>query len=248
MAKFKDFSEYKNNTLKFYFFQKALENYAVEKEKTEDDKPKLKDNLIFTSLFTYLATEIDYLVCLKNNYLILYLIIIIFIYVGLMFFYYLCVFPMYNYLKNKYENRKFNNTSDPDKLKTNEQRSIKAYLNKFNHEVSDQIAIAIDITNHIKKDKNKNLENHFYTTEAFHCVKEATTTLFILLNSVDFSKKQGDDFKIIKKHRIKQLIPLAEKITKKITNQWEEYGCISEHKNELDKHNENLRLLNEIIK
>lgn len=247
MAKFKDFSEYKNNRLKYYFFQKALENYALEKEKNEDDKPKLKDNLIFTTLFTYIATEIDYLACLKNNHLILYLLTIIIIYFLLMTFYYLGVFPMYSYLKNKYENRKFNNTTDPDNLKNHEQRTAKAYLNKFNHEVSDQLAIAIDITNHLKDDRERDIENHFYTTEAFHCTKEATTTLLIILNSVDFSKKQGEDYKLINKHRIDQLIPLVEKITNKIISEWEKYGCNEHHQSELVEHKENIRLLKGLL-
>lgn len=247
MAKFKDFSEYKNNTLKYYFFQKALKNYALEKEKQEGEKSKVGDNLIFSTLFTYLISETDYLTTLKNNCLLLYLLIVILFYLAMMAVYYLGIFPMYKGMKTRYENWKFNRTANPDNLRSAEQKTTQAYLNKFNHEISDQIAIAIDITSRIKEDSNLKLENHFYIGEAFESIQTATSQLFMLLGSQDFRLKQGDDYKIINKHRITELVPLIEKITSKIDDYWTNYNCVEEHTKELNHHKDNVRLIKEIL-
>lgn len=247
MAKFKDFSEYKNNTLKYYFFQKALKNYALEKEKQEGEKSKVGDNLIFTTLFTYLISETDYLTTLKNKCLLLYLLIIILVYLAMMVVYHLFIFRFYKGMKTRYENWKFNRTANPDNLRSAEQKTTQAYLNKFNHEISDQIAIAIDITSRIKEDSNLKLENHFYIGEAFDSLQTATSQLFMLLGSQDFRQKQGSDYKIIKRHRINELVPLIEKITSTIYNYWTNYSCLEEHTKELDSHKENIRVIKEIL-
>lgn len=243
MAKFRDFSEYKNNILKLYFLENALKNYALEKEKRENEKPKLSDNLIFTTLFTYLITEIDYLQNIKNNCLTLFLLIVIVIYILLIVIYHIAVFPMYKRFVKWYESYKFNKTTNTDNFKTAEQRTEKAYRNAFKHDISDQIAIALDITSRIKNETGDKFENHFYTNEAFDALQESMKNLFDLLESNDFKSKQGDNFEVIKKHQITELVPLVENITEKISDLWKKHGCLKDHENELKKHNEYIRLI-----
>lgn len=243
MTSFKDFSNFKNNHLKYYFFQKALENYSNHK-KSDENIPRLRDNIIFTTFFTYLISEYKCMILLRDYNLILYLLIVIIIYVLGIIFYFVLGVKMYKNITKWLEKAKINFTTNPDKLLPKEKRTREGFLNTFNHDVSDQIALAIDITNHINE-INSEVENQFYVVEAFQYTKKATYELYSMLISTKFKEYQECDgrYALIKKYRITSLIPLIEKLTDQINSNLKNIDNYDDFQQDFDAHQRKLSAL-----
>lgn len=230
MAKFKDFSRFKHNEHRNYLFRKELERYQLEKEKNTKNKLTPYEAPLFSAVITIAVNSLvafkiqETNGSIKGYYILLHGLTIAFLYILLVLVYKKGVYPMLSRLNEYIERQRLaKKPLDVNNFKSEEERADEVYISKFNHEVVDQIALAMSITSYLQENEESDaeLENRFYVGEAYQYLKKALLTLETEILFSDFSNKITDpNYHLLRKHRVEELIPLSEKILLKFEHLW----------------------------
>lgn len=234
---FNNYSDYKSNKLGYYFTRKSLEDYSKQKR----DKPKRFETIIFSGIFTHLTTQTPWFKKIELEYTtISYLLFLIFLYITIVAFY-LLIWELMMAFRNL---RAKNSRRHKESLK-----NFNHFKDEFNHEIKDQIAIALRLTESSRNVESPT-EKRFYTLEAFDSVNDAMSKLSVLVNKskkfreVQAYNKEG----IFSKHRIQNLIDISTETIEKIKENFQTLKCEEQHSSEVDQIEKRINRLSENLK
>lgn len=263
MSKFNDFSRFKNNELRSYFFSKEIDRYIKEKNKEKDKNAHPFIGAIFSALITnFIAGIKDFIPKEKYDEVINNLslkILIYFIIAIVLCFIFICVYLFYmrvlqklidsiqEYLELRRHSRGIQNADD---YKPHKHKQERLYLNKFNHEVVNQISLSLSIITHAEdeKDISKKLENRFYVGEAYRYLENALRILENQIITSDFFPKVlENNYPQLNLNRINEIVLLSTDLTKRINSYWTKEKISSEYYSESQKLDSRLLHIKNII-
>ena len=224
---FNDFSRYKNNELKNYFFKKQIDYYNKTKEKS-----KIKTNAFMVSGFSFVLgfakeiydekidlNKIDNLWEFQYNFNwpnILFIVLISFL-IGVLYIIVFIHIPniMQFILKKIRQARMVNNAELSDLRKITDYE----FLDMFRNEVLNQLSLTLSMMSHIEKENYNKIENQFYLYQAIEYLKSALTTQQSMLVYPKVMKKiKSNDFPV-KEDDIMNAIMVSEDILQRMKNQ-----------------------------
>jgi hypothetical protein len=229
--RFNDFSRYKNNELRNYFFRKEMEVHRrekqeIEKEKINDFTAPIFSAIILTSLW---GTK-EYL-SKSNRHIdseMLYLIVPILagaVFLLLVVMFRSLITPWFNTIVNKIEDLRV--SIGPGIGKRTPTSLVEPnYLDIFNNEVVNRISLALSLYTHTEEAEIDEIQKNFYINEAFQYVKKAVETLSSKIVYTDFVEFiVSEEYSEIRKSRVLDVLNVAQKIISDINDyHWKDKG------------------------
>jgi hypothetical protein len=246
MPTFKDYSKYKKNELSTYLIKKEFTKYLTDKDKKKKKESNPFTSSIFSSIITALVTFtygkkiLDGSLTSKlittdteiNEKIITALLTILFA-LGLAILFYIInsayfyfFTPKMNSIVNKVKGFINAHQSNLDELAEEEDLKDSAYLDKFNHQVADRIALVITITNKFSDSQQQTPEAKFYLSDAFQSFKKALETLELDIVSHTFyaQKVKTNQLENFKSFRVNEIVQVSENILNKYKDFWAKEG------------------------
>ena len=229
-----DYSRYKKNELGTYLLKSELSKYLAnqEKKKTKESNPFVSS--IYSSITSSVIALVIYFKIDLGQYLkqlnddslrniltlafsILFAIVFGLIYYLLYNFYFYVLNHKMNKISSWFKSQRIINESNLDKLVNKEDLTETSYIEKFNHQVSDRVAMVLNIVDRLDESKPLEEEDVFFLDEAFQSLKRAMDILELEIITSEFyyEKILSPNFTKLKKYRINHLVALADKLVKK---------------------------------
>ena len=227
-----DHSRYKKNELGTYLLKKELSKYLENQEK----KKKKESNPFVSSIYSSVTSSAIAITLyykfnleeyfkgwkdddLQKNVLTLVFSILFAIVYGIIYyilynFYYYVINPIMNSISSWFKSRKIMNESNLEKLTLDVSET--SYIEKFNHQVADRVAMVLNITEHLDATALEE-EDVFFMDEAFQSLKKALDILELEIITSEFYYKKvlNPNYTKLKKYRIVNLVKVADKLISK---------------------------------
>lgn len=230
MAKYHDYSRIKKNELGKYLFKKEYSRFLAENEKKKKKEANPFASTIYSSIVSVSLLYFPGVSLIKNQdsdsrKIIMTLLLALFFTILYYIFqkiYTSIVTPALNNLTDFLSTSKKLQSSNPDQLLTPFDQTEVGFVEKFNHQVVDRIALVLSVTEDINRSNDLTPEEKFYISEVFQYFTRAVSTLHneIIQSNIYSEKISKDNFPLIRKHRILELIPVTQNILSMYKTFW----------------------------